>query len=89
MIIIISDGAIEWIIVLGLAGFLLLAAEVFVPGMVLGILGSLCLVASVVVAYLQQGVLAGSITLVIVLVGATAGFFAWMALFPAPRSGGR
>lgn len=80
-------AGIDWIIVLGIAGFLLLAAEVFVPGMVLGILGSLSLVASVVVAYLKHGAFVGSITLVVVLVGSTVGFFAWMALFPRTSIG--
>lgn len=80
-------AGIEWIIVLGVAGFLLLAAEVFVPGMVLGILGSLCLVGSVVVAYLKHGAFVGAITLVVVLVGSTVGFFVWMALFPRTSIG--
>lgn len=82
-------AGLEWIIVLGIAGFLLLAAEVFVPGMVLGILGTLSLVASVVIAYLQHGAFLGSITLVIVLFGSMAGFLAWMALFPRTSIGRR
>ncbi len=80
-------AGIDWIIVLGIVGFLLLAAEVFVPGMVLGILGALSLVASVVVAYLKHGTFVGSVTLVVVLVGSTVGFVAWMALFPRTSIG--
>ncbi len=80
-------AGIEWIIVLGIAGFLLLAAEVFVPGMVLGILGTLSLVASVAIAFFKHGTFIGSITLVIVLVGSISGFFAWMALFPRTSIG--
>jgi membrane-bound serine protease (ClpP class) len=80
-------AGIEWIIVLGVAGFLLLAAEVFIPGMVLGILGTLSLVASIVIAFLKHGTFVGSITLVIVIVGSIAGFFIWMALFPRTSIG--
>ncbi len=80
-------AGIEWIIVLGIVGFLLLAAEIFIPGMVLGILGTLSLVASIVVAYLKHGTFVGSITMVIVLVGSIAGFFTWMALFPRTSIG--
>ena len=39
------------IITLFVAGFLLLAAEVFLPGMIVGSVGLICLIASVVVVF--------------------------------------
>ena len=46
-----SMGPFEAIVVLIIVGFLMLAAEVFVPGMVLGLLGGLCLSGAVIVAF--------------------------------------
>lgn len=75
-------GAFEAILVLTLVGFLLLAVEVFVPGMVLGILGGLCLVGAVVTAFVGYGVLAGAVTLAGVGVLTIVGFIIWMSVFP-------
>lgn len=51
------------IIVLFVAGVLLLAIEVFVPGAVLGILGGLALLAGVVVAFALHGTTGGLLAL--------------------------
>ena len=51
------------IIVLFLAGILLLAIEVFVPGMVVGIIGSLSIIAGVVTAFILYGAGGGTIAL--------------------------
>jgi len=45
------------IIYLMIIGLLLIALEVFVPGMILGILGGLVLLGSCVTAYKEYGVL--------------------------------
>jgi membrane-bound ClpP family serine protease len=41
------------IIVLFVVGFALVAAEVFLPGLILGTIGLLCLIASVVLVFSQ------------------------------------
>lgn len=82
-------GAFEAIVVLALVGFLLIAAEVFVPGAVLGALGGLCLVAVVILSYVHYGFTNG--TLVFAGIGALslAGFIIWMFAFPYTPIGRR
>lgn len=75
-------GAFETIIVLALVGFLMIAAEVFVPGLVLGIVGGLCLIASVVVSYVHYGFATGTLTFAGVFILTLVGFIAWMFAFP-------
>ncbi|HEY5705507.1 MAG TPA: NfeD family protein [Terrimicrobiaceae bacterium] len=75
-------GPLEAIIVLIIVGFLMLAAEVFVPGMVLGLLGGLCLSGAVVVAFVYYDAVTGSLVFGGVCVLTIGGFFAWMAAFP-------
>ncbi len=82
-------GAFESIVVLSLVGFLLLAAEVFVPGMVLGILGGFCLLGSAAVAYFSYGAFIGSLVLAVVAVLSVAGFVIWMFAFPHTPIGRR
>lgn len=82
-------GAIEAIVVLALVGFLLLAAEVFVPGLVLGILGIVCLTAAVLVGYFQYGILAGTLIFAGLFVVVLAGFVTWMKAFPHTAIGRR
>ena len=81
-------GPFEAIVVLIIVGFLMLAAEVFVPGMVLGLLGGLCLAGAVAVAFIYYGPLTGSVVFATVCVLTLSGFIAWLAMFPAPRSAG-
>lgn len=75
-------GAFEAIIVLAIVGFLLIATEVFVPGMVLGTLGGLCLIGAVVVSYAGYGMLTGTLVLAGVFTATLAGFIVWMFTFP-------
>ena len=82
-------GPFEAIVVLIIVGFLMLAAEVFVPGMVLGLLGGLCLSGAVIVAFLYYDAVTGAIVFVGVCVLSVAGFFAWMAAFPHTAIGRR
>jgi membrane-bound serine protease (ClpP class) len=82
-------GPFESIVVLVIVGFLMLAAEVFVPGMVLGLLGGLCLSGAVIVAFLYYDALTGSIVFAGVCVVTVAGFFAWMSAFPNTAIGRR
>lgn len=82
-------GALELIIVLTLVGFLMLAAEVFVPGMVLGLLGALALAAAVGASYYHYGLVTGSFMLVVIGGVTMAGFIIWMKAFPYTGIGRR
>lgn len=75
------------IIVLVLVGFLLIAAEMFLPGLVLGILGAILLIAAIIISFTQYGIEAGTIVSAIILVATTVGFFVWMAVFPRTAIG--
>ena len=80
---------VQTIVLLTFAGFLMLAAEAFVPGMILGMLGALCLVAAVAVSYASYGVLAGTLAFAGVALVTAAGFVAWMYAFPRTVIGRR
>jgi len=73
---------IEAIIVLVLVGFLMIAAEVFVPGLVLGTLGGLCLIGAVALCYTIYGPLVGTAAFAALAVLSIVGFFLWLRLFP-------
>ncbi len=60
------------VLILFIAGVVLVAAEVLVPGAVLGVLGGVCLVGGVVAAFLQLGTVGGVV--------ATLGALAIMAV---------
>jgi len=70
------------IIVLVVVGFLMVAAEVFVPGMVLGTLGGICLLVSVVLCYMAYGPIVGTLVFAVMGVFLLAGFFVWLRMFP-------
>jgi membrane-bound serine protease (ClpP class) len=82
-------GPFEAIVVLIIVGFLMLAAEVFVPGMVLGLLGGLCLAGAVAVAFVYYDVMTGSMVFAGVCILTFSGFLAWLAMFPRTAIGRR
>ena len=82
-------GPFEAIVVLIIVGFLMEAAEVFVPGMVLGLLGGLCLAGAVIVAFVYYDAVIGSIVFAGVCVLTLTGFMAWLAMFPRTAIGRR
>lgn len=82
-------GASEIILALALVGFLLMAAEVFVPGLVLGSLGGLALLAAVVLGYTNYGALTGSLIFAGLVVVTLTGFIIWMFSFPQTGIGRR
>lgn len=82
-------GPFEAIVLLAVIGFLLLAAEVFVPGLVLGLLGMVCLVVAAAVAYGAYGAVTGSLVLVGLALAVGTGFIAWMFAFPHTPIGRR
>jgi len=83
------DGASEVIIVLAIVGFLLMASEIFVPGMVLGLLGGVCLAVAVGVAYAHFGPVAGSLVFAGLCAFTLIGFIVWMFAFPKTVIGRR
>ena len=77
------------IIALFVAGFVLVAAEVFLPGAILGILGGLCFAGAVTVVFLHHGASAGLAAALIVALFAVVGFLLWLYLFPRSFVGRR
>jgi membrane-bound serine protease (ClpP class) len=77
------------IVTLFVVGFLLIAAEVFLPGLILGTIGLLCLIASVVLVYLQFGTAAGLVATFVVGGLSLVGFVIWLFLFPRTFIGRR
>jgi membrane-bound serine protease (ClpP class) len=82
------DGS-SLIVALFVAGFLLLAAEVFVPGLVLGFVGLLCLAGSVGLVFVQHGPVAGVIAFFLVSGLTLGGFLLWLSIFPRTFVGRR
>ena len=70
------------IITLFVVGFLLLAAEVFLPGMIVGTVGLLCLIGSVLVVFNEYGASTGLFAAVLVGGLTVAGFVIWLNIFP-------
>ena len=70
------------IIALAVVGFIMIAAEIFVPGLILGILGGLCLILAIVLSYIEFGALIGTLTLLGVGTITLIGFFIWLSVFP-------
>lgn len=77
------------ILTLALVGFLLMAAEVFVPGLVLGSLGALGLLGAVIVGYANYSVLTGTLIFAGLAVVTLGGFLIWMFSFPQTGIGQR
>ena len=82
-------GPFEAIVVLIIVGFLMLAAEVFVPGLVLGLLGGVCLAGAVVVAFVYYDAVTASLVFAGVCVLTLGGFIGWLAAFPYTAIGRR
>jgi membrane-bound ClpP family serine protease len=82
-------GAFEAILLLCFFGFLMLGAEVFVPGMILGLLGSLCLLVAVGISFSAYGVFVGTLCAIGLSIIAGAGFVVWMSVFPHTAIGRR
>jgi membrane-bound serine protease (ClpP class) len=84
----IPDGP-ALIIALFVVGFLLIAAEVFLPGLILGTIGFLCLVGSVALVYVQYGTAAGLTATFVVGGLSLVGFVVWLFVFPRTFIGRR
>lgn len=77
----------EVILALVIIGLLLLAVELFMPGMILGILGGAALAAAVAVTFATHGMVPGLLVAVGLLVVATVGFLVWLRIFPSTYVG--
>jgi len=82
------DGT-SLIVVLFAAGFLLIAAEVFVPGFIVGTLGFLCLAASVGLVFYHHGAFAGTAAAIAVSTVSIGGMVVWLNIFPKTFLGRR
>lgn len=74
--------AYQGIAVLLLIGFIMVSAEVFVPGMILGMIGGLCLIAGVGWSYAAYGLGTGTMVLTGVGLFGSLAFIAYMKTFP-------
>lgn len=65
-------------------GFVLLGAEIYVPGGILGALGGLALLAAIIVGFKveQFGTQGGMVSAFIILATVVAGLFFWLKFFP-------
>lgn len=77
------------ILALIVAGLMLIAAEVFLPGLILGTIGFLCLVASVALVFVSYGTVAGIVATFVVSILTLAGFLLWLYVFPRTFIGRR
>ena len=77
------------IIVLFVVGFALVAAEVFLPGLILGTIGFCCLLASVIFVFVQYGSSAGLLAAFVVGGISLTGFLLWLNFFPRTFIGRR
>ncbi len=77
------------VLVLTFVGFLLMASEVCVPGMILGMLGGLCLAAAIVFGYVGFGAFTGTLILAGIVTTTFVGFIVWMFAFPHTAIGRR
>jgi membrane-bound serine protease (ClpP class) len=82
------DGT-SLIVVLFAAGFLLIAAEVFVPGFIVGTLGFLCLAVSVGLVFYHHGAFVGTIAAIAVSTVSVGGMVIWLNIFPKTFIGRR
>jgi membrane-bound ClpP family serine protease len=79
----------ETIIIMALVGFLLVLAEMFLPGIILGVLGAILLIAAVIMGYTKFGPATGTVIFCIVVFITLAGFIVWMNVFPSTAMGRR
>lgn len=77
------------IIAFVVVGFLLIAAEVFLPGLILGTIGLLFLVASVVLVFVEYGTSYGLLAAFVIGAVTFTGFLVWLSIFPRTFIGRR
>lgn len=78
---------IQWLLALGVLGFVLIAIEVFLPGAVLGILGGICLLACVGISFSAFGASGGFASMGILLALTAVLAPVWIKYSPRTRIG--
>jgi membrane-bound ClpP family serine protease len=78
---------IQWLVALSVLGFVLIAIEVFVPGMVLGVIGGGCLLASIGIAFSAFGATGGLIAIGALLILTIILAPLWIKYSPRTRIG--
>ncbi len=78
-----------WIIILTLAGVVLIAAEVYLPGMILGILGGVALLIAVAMGFGEFGLAGGALFSVLLFCVVCVGVMFGLKLFPRSPIGRR
>jgi len=81
------SSQIQWLIALGVLGFVLVGIEVFVPGAVLGVLGGICLMACVGISFSAFGASGGFASMGILLVLTAILAPIWIKYSPRTRIG--
>lgn len=77
------------ILALVVSGFLLLAAEIFLPGIICGVGGAICLMGAAVYAFTNEGPVTGFYVVLGELILGIGGFALWSVFFPNSRVGRR
>ncbi len=78
---------VQWYIIMLLAGLLLLAAEVVVPGGVLGTFGALALIGAIATGFVAFGADWGTVSAILILGAAGASLVLWMKYLPRTPMG--
>lgn len=71
----------DFILALFLAGLVLVAAEVFLPGMVAGLLGAACLLGAVALVFVHHGPAAGAVATIALFLFGGIGIGLWLSYF--------
>jgi membrane-bound serine protease (ClpP class) len=78
---------LKLVIILYLAGVILLAAEIYIPGGIIGAVAVVSLVLSIVFSFIFLGVKAGFIMLAVASVSIAVAFYLALKFFPKSRIG--
>ncbi len=78
---------LQWLVALIVLGFVLIAIEVFVPGMVLGLIGGCCMLAAIVLAFSAFGATGGLIVIGALLILTIILAPLWIKYSPRTRIG--
>ena len=81
------SGALELYLILLLAGLVLLAVEIFVPGGVIGGFGAVAILGALVTGFFAFGTQGGLVSALCILVFGTIALMLWMRVFPGTAVG--
>ena len=81
------DGLTLLFISLVVVGFLLIAAEVFIPGGIIGVIGFLVIVGAIVVGFQAFGAQGGTVAMASLIVASGTFMVGWLYIFPKTSIG--